>query len=452
MLRSLFVILITICGIILALKDCIFALLLHTWYSYVSPLQLTYGILEDSRLSSLVAVIMIITIAFQRKALIRNDILSWQAILLCMIAFISLAQYGELSLSSIVRSEEFLLKLAVIALISPVAINTTAKLKLYVLTIVISAGIMASYYGTFGLGAGSKNIAGAGRIGDNNAYALLLTSLLPLIFLQLRTYKNVLVKVAFLLMSAAVMLALVLTNSRGGFIGFVTVLFLLIFTIPKKLYLPSLSILLIFTYLTYQSGYLRGINEYSFKRDFESNILSEALDSYQARILTLREAEDTESGQSRLHFWHVALLMANDNPWFGVGFGNFLTKFDEYDFSGGQYGKARSVHSTIMLVLAELGWSGLILFLSILLSIYFKIFTIRRELREVKSPDALYIRNLLTAIGISLFGFFIAGLFVIGLMQEIFWSIVTIVISVSWLYHKNLIIPEIPPSTGRTTQ
>ena len=59
--------------------------------------------------------------------------------------------------------------------------------------------------------------------------------------------------------------------------------------------------------------------------------------------------------------------MAAQNPVFGVGLNAFNKAYDDYDFLKGGYGKGRSVHSSWFGMLAELGYVGFTLYVSILI-------------------------------------------------------------------------------------
>ena len=69
------------------------------------------------------------------------------------------------------------------------------------------------------------------------------------------------------------------------------------------------------------------------------------------------ERDDSQAG--RLHFWEVAVTMANDRPLVGVGHRGYERSYNRYDFSKGSYGTDRAVHSSWFGVLAELGYPGL---------------------------------------------------------------------------------------------
>jgi O-antigen ligase len=86
-------------------------------------------------------------------------------------------------------------------------------------------------------------------------------------------------------------------------------------------------------------------------------------------IQTYEEDQDM-SALGRLHFWSVAFIMAKANPLWGVGYNGYNLSYNDYDFSHGEYNsrraeraeKGRSVHSSFLAVLAELGFVGAALY------------------------------------------------------------------------------------------
>jgi probable O-glycosylation ligase (exosortase A-associated) len=431
MLRTIAVLLITVFGIAMSIKDAFWGLLLYTWYSFFSPLELTYGILAESRLSFIVAIVLIFTALLQGKALFKASTVTFLVIIFCIIAMASLAVKGTYNLQDVIRETLTLNKLAVMAIFAPVLITNVARLKLYVLAIVVSVGFLASYYGVFGLFAGSTFITGAGRIGDNNFYALVLVATLPLVPLCIKYANYKTLKLGLIFVVFGMLLALILTYSRGGFLGLLFVVaFWLLFL--RKRWLITVVSLLVISYLTLSSfGYIRDFNRYDFESDFgASSVASQTLDDYLVRLLTLTSnPEETESGRSRLHFWKVAVLMANDRPLSGTGLNRFSLDYQSYDYSNGEFGGARAVHSTPMLILAELGYLGAIAFFVLITSCYIILIKARRSLKKMTDlKDGIYLRDLASTIMIAFVGFMVAGSFVIGLYVEIFWSLISLTI------------------------
>jgi putative inorganic carbon (hco3(-)) transporter len=95
-------------------------------------------------------------------------------------------------------------------------------------------------------------------------------------------------------------------------------------------------------------------------------------DAFWGRMQTIQtyQEEQDDSALGRLHFWQVALRMAEAHSILGVGFNAYNRAYNHYDFSEGRYGRSRSVHSSFFGVLAELGYGGLALFALILLAAF----------------------------------------------------------------------------------
>lgn len=70
------------------------------------------------------------------------------------------------------------------------------------------------------------------------------------------------------------------------------------------------------------------------------------------------------SAMGRLYAWEAAFYMALDNPLFGVGLDNFY--FNYFYYSKHWDGLNHAVHSTWFGVLAETGFSGLIIFITVI--------------------------------------------------------------------------------------
>jgi O-antigen ligase len=66
----------------------------------------------------------------------------------------------------------------------------------------------------------------------------------------------------------------------------------------------------------------------------------------------------------RIYAWEAAFYMAVDNPLFGVGLDNFY--FNYFYYSKHWDGLNHAVHSTWFGVLAETGFAGLILFITMI--------------------------------------------------------------------------------------
>jgi O-antigen ligase len=128
---------------------------------------------------------------------------------------------------------------------------------------------------------------------------------------------------------------------------------------------------------------------------------------------------DEASSIGRLHFWHVALLMANARPLLGVGLNAFNVAYDQYDDQPGTFGGSRSVHSAWFGVLAELGYPGLLLFVA---QIALAFGACRRARRASKLGDQYAdLSRFAFALEAALIAFIIGGSFLPFQYTEMLW-------------------------------
>lgn len=95
-----------------------------------------------------------------------------------------------------------------------------------------------------------------------------------------------------------------------------------------------------------------------------------------------RKAADLDgSTNNRIIFWKAGANMAIRNPVFGVGFWGFNENFSSYAIDGdtGSESKHMTAHSSWVQVLAETGFMGLFLFLSLWIYAGFKAWQIRKN-------------------------------------------------------------------------
>jgi O-antigen ligase len=164
-------------------------------------------------------------------------------------------------------------------------------------------------------------------------------------------------------------------------------------------------------------------------------------DNFWERMQTIQtyEEEEDSSALGRLHFWEVALAMAQAHPVFGIGYNAYNLAYDNYDFSHGQYGRGRSVHNAFLAVAAELGYVGLALYTLILLTALVSCHRLRYL--PGTHPSSLLIRQSATALSTSFVAFLVGGFFVIFQYQEMLWHFFGLSIVLSELAER------VPPHT-----
>ncbi|MBL4765046.1 MAG: O-antigen ligase family protein [Colwellia sp.] len=259
-------------------------------------------------------------------------------------------------------------------------------------------GLTAIYNKVNGIGLVEETRVTIGRdigslLGDPNDLALVL--LYPMAFAIATFLEQSLSKFERLFSFSTFCIlfyALLATQSRGGLLGFLAVVSLFSYNrIRSKVLLFSggtIALIILF--------FVAGISDRASGGAAEVGI--------------------GESAMGRLYAWQAAWNMALDNPIFGVGINNFYHNY--FFYSTHWDGLNHAVHSTWFGVLAESGFIGLILFVSLITS------TLIMALRMMKTLNTTHcspgIRVAINAAPAGIIGFIISGTF---LTQGFIWPI-----------------------------
>ncbi|MDR9827884.1 O-antigen ligase family protein [Vibrio sp. FNV 38] len=271
-----------------------------------------------------------------------------------------------------------------------------------------------------GLVEGSRVTIGrsiGSMLGDPNDLALVL--LFPLAFSVSFLFNT---KLGFptrafgLLVTAALSLAIIETQSRGGLLGMLTV-----FGIFMQQSIKSRTLLAFIAVVGIGFIYVAaGISDRA-----SGGAAEEGIDA---------------SAMGRIYAWEAAARMALVNPLTGVGLNNFY--FNYYFYSSHWDGLNHAVHSTWFGVLAETGILGLVIFVTLITSLAR---TAKRSLdllNQQASPSP-YLVSAARAVFAGLMGTIVSGTF---LTQGFVWPIYilsALIISISTIVQKDSQI-EIP--------
>lgn len=265
-------------------------------------------------------------------------------------------------------------------------LNTTKNFFqcwIYSTILVVAIGIFVQVSMLFGhtiefneLVSGNRNRF-LGTLTDSNLAALYLSFsfFISLGFSRMATEKKSVILGQIGMYSSVI--GIFLTLSRGGLIGFITGITFYALLNIKKLYkfiyfFPS--ILLIFILILNVDAYV-----------FKSNIFT----SFTTRIELAANREDMF--KARLNTSLAALKMGRDHFFFGVGRGNFRANSKEYlieqgvdwDKEGKFYGKLIP-HNTLAGFFAEMGIFGLLMFCSIFVILFIKLYKAENIDKDIK--------------------------------------------------------------------
>lgn len=337
-------------------------LLSYVWIAYVRPHEWAYA--PNAQISLAVAVstlagYVIFELTKRSPKLISNwpILLLWLQLALAawFAEFPAIAQGKLLELS----------KTFLIALLLTAMVDSEKRVRWLLLCTVVSIGFLAfrSNLGIL-LTLGQTRIYGpGGAFEDNNDYALLLNVAAPIAYFTARGERRAGLRRLCYSISAMMMVTVVFTLSRGGFLGLCAVA--LCISLKSRHRLAGVILALGLGALT----------------------LAVAPERVAERLGTIRSAGgEDESARMRLDTWKVSLSIIADHPVFGVGPRNMLEVYDRY----GKDTAVRVAHNSYLQMAVDGGLPALALFLSL---IGLGLFRLRRA-RSVlgsRAPDSALI-------------------------------------------------------------
>lgn len=416
MLRSLFILGIMIPGVIAAIRDRFAALLLYLWFALFRPQEWLWIDVSSLRLSLILGVILV------APALATGvwPNLSHPLSLGTFAFFVSgiLAQFGAIDPALGWAWLDFQARLTVICLLTVTLITTRQRLLLVVAVVGGSLGFHAAKAGVASaLGGGVRFHDGlAGAFPDNNGYALATVMVMPLMLAVAQNLEDRWIWIRRGLYAAVPLCAItvVSTFSRGGFVAMAVAT--LAFVMLQRRRVMALVGMMV----------LAGV----------AFLLVPVPEGYFDRLETIQTYEEVEddSALGRLHFWQVAVIMAESRP-FGVGLRNFEAAYDQYDFSNGQFGHGRSVHNSHFQVLAELGFPGAVIWGTLFIAAFSMALRVRaRSKRPDLTPEeSRFFFTFSNGLIVSMVGFLIGGSFVASALNDVTWLTFAMVASLDRL-------------------
>ena len=266
-------------------------------------------------------------------------------------------------------------------------------------TVYVLLHIPAAIHGLMNSGDGP-----GGWMGDTNDLAFALNPAIGVgVYLWNETRESS--RKVLLLVSLGVLVAgVVSTNSRGGFLGMVTLCLYMLLAGPKRKRVLLVIVLAVVSLAAF------------------------APPSYWARIQSIDGAQNQgDTGEDRLYMWGLGWKMFLDHPIIGVGTRNYGIRAPEYEDReraefGGEYLWGRVAHSLYFTLIPEHGLVGIAIFSALIIWIFRTGYRLRREgLRARDDPDAVAAGLLATGLLSGIVGALITGVFVAVLYYPVFW-------------------------------
>ncbi|MDP8223577.1 MAG: O-antigen ligase family protein [Candidatus Lernaella stagnicola] len=241
---------------------------------------------------------------------------------------------------------------------------------------------------------GSGGIAG-GFLGDGNDFALAQNVILPWAIALVGTTRSKIGKLFFMYCIVIGALAVIVTYSRGGFLGLISVFifYYLLWVIRNRAYARGMMLGLIAVTLTVVA------------------FIAFAPDDLKDRVSGIQDYEEDESALGRLDAWGASVRMFVDHPLFGVGAGAFATAYGTKYFPPDAVASNwREAHSVFFQVLGELGISGIIILYALVGAIFFLVYGLRFTRLADRGEDEWF-HAARAAVLISICGWLVSSMF-----------------------------------------
>lgn len=273
-----------------------------------------------------------------------------------------------------------------------------------------------------GLLHGGK-IPNSSFMGDENDFALVMAMAIPFAYFMFLEADRFRTKLIYLFAVGLSVAANVASLSRGGFIALAAVgLFCLLKSPRKTLGIVVLSLM---------------VAVFCFS----------APPTYIDEVRSIKDENIEEgTGKERWYSWQCGWRMFLDHPIIGVGQGNFSWNVENYEPSGGLAGRThggRAAHSIYFTLIPELGVVGTVIFLGMLhyslrgMKMILNtekergIDIARTEIDKRIEDELRKLKHIILGVQGSLFGYFVAGIFLSVLYYPHFWILMALSLAVA---------------------
>lgn len=367
---------------------------LWAWLSLMNPHKLTYGFAFDFPFAQLCAVVTVIALIFTRKRQ-PIPITGITIVYLLLLAWITVAAFFAIATPEDVLSRWiFVMKIQFMMFVTIMLVTNPKQLRILIWVITFSIAFYGIKGGVFTvLTGGGARVWGppGGMVEENNALAVCLVMLIPMLYFLWQTEAHRWVRYLLVFCIVAVTFSILGSQSRGALLS-IAAMTLFLGMKSKHPVRSSLALGLLF------------VAAVTFMPD-----------SWTSRMETIETYTADQSAMSRIYSWHTMWNVAVDRPLVGAGlqadnpevFARYAPRDAEFAVFAGRVWVA---HSIYLQMLGEQGFVGLGLFL---LLGWLTWRTASRLARQTKADDELgkWMPLLMRMVQVSIVGFAVGGAF-----------------------------------------
>jgi O-antigen ligase len=267
-----------------------------------------------------------------------------------------------------------------------------------------------------------------GFFSDENDFCMTMNMIIPFSFF-FAMHASGKKKLYYILLTCLFLFVIMLSNSRGGFVGLLAAFTYCWLRTKRKIVTAFIiGFMAIFAVLV-------------------------APPTYWDRVHSItEEGADTGTGEERIYTWKIGWHMFLDNPIIGVGQGNFPYVFEKYELKAtgsnesfhGRSVAGRAAHSIYVTMLSELGIIGTCIFIGMIINILKDLKTIKgRSLHQKKKVTNMASNSyyfLALALEGALVSYIVSGAFISVLYYPNFWVLMGFIVSL----RKIVVLDPIP--------
>jgi hypothetical protein len=271
----------------------------------------------------------------------------------------------------------------------------------------------------------------SGILCDENDLALFLNSWLPFSYAFFLSTRGIWKRLFYGASTLIGMAAVVVTFSRGGFLGLTAMLAINLIFSTRKILTIGVLVLAAATVLV-----VSGLSS-------ERKIAHQKRGTYWNELATTTNTQDG-TARERIESWGAGWKMFLANP-LGVGGNNYQVLFPDYQdniyFKRGMWG--RPAHSLWFTLIPETGIPGVIIYGLLMFFNIKATLLLRKNASYLPEDDASFLKNISVAFLASFTGFFVSATFLSVLYYPHYWYIAGLVITATLILKRSTTpVPE----------
>lgn len=388
-MRDLFIFgLIAVC-LLLALRKPQCGILVWVWVSVMNPHRLAYGWLSSFPILDVVAAVTIFSVIINAKK--ESARVTWQPVLTWLLIFYVWCCLTTVFSVSFERAYEPWLKFTK-SLLPAIFLMLYMNKRHWIVASIAVFVLSISFFGIKGglftlLTGGGNRVYGPPNSswGDNTSVSIAMLIVIPIMLAGRHLFTGKGYRYGVIASVIISFMALLGTQSRGGFVGLAGQVIYVLYRSNKKILVSLILLIILAIGMIYMP------------------------DNWTDRMSTISTdtSELDESASNRIIQWGYAIDIANERPLFGNGFNAFYYQPYYLEFVA-HLDRNRAVHSNYFQVLGEQGYIGLVLYLAMWLT--FLISSEKYARKALQHDDLKWAGHMLQAMQFGFVGYAFNGL------------------------------------------